>query len=46
MAKARYDVLKAKIEAMVQEGRDPTPEEFDELMAESTSLHEQIQAET
>jgi len=30
---------------MVKSGREPTGAEFDELLAESTSLHEQIQAE-
>lgn len=44
-AKAKYDVLKAKVEDMVKSGREPTATEFDELMAESTSLHGQIQAE-
>jgi len=42
-AKERYDALKAEIETMVREGRDPTEEEYATMMAETESLHKAIQ---
>ncbi len=40
---AKYAALKLKIQTMVNEGRDPTPEEWDALNAETTDLSDQLQ---
>lgn len=42
-ANARYKLLRNKLQVFIDEGRDPTPGEFDDLMAETTSVHERIQ---
>lgn len=43
-AKARYDAVRAKVEQMVEEDRDPTPEELDELEAEAGVLSARLKA--
>ncbi len=36
--RARYEKNSAKLRAMIEEGREPTAEEFNELLAESDQL--------
>lgn len=43
-SRARYDRLSAKVKTMIEEGRDPTEQEFDELFAESDALTERLRA--
>jgi len=43
-AKDRFDRLSAKVRTMVEEGRDPTDEEWDELNAETRELSDRLQA--
>ena len=40
---ARYRDVSAKVRAMVEEDRDPTPEEWGELDAETEDLYRRIQ---
>lgn len=40
--KSTYDRLSDNVKAMVAEGRDPTPEEFASLMAESDDATQRI----
>lgn len=40
---ARYRDTSAKVRTMVEEGRDPSPEEWAELDAETEDLFRQIQ---
>lgn len=42
--KARFDASSEKVKQMVAEGRDPTPEEWDALNAETEELMSQIAA--
>ncbi len=42
--KAQYHVLTGKLQLMVKEDRDPTPEEWAELEATTDSLHARLQA--
>ncbi len=40
--RARYEEGSAKLRAILEEGREPTPEEFLELLAESDQLTQAI----
>ncbi len=40
--RARYDANSAKLRAILEEGREPTPVEFAELLAESDDLTQQL----
>ncbi len=40
--RARYDQSSARLRAIIEEGREPTPAEFDELLAESDDLTRQL----
>lgn len=40
--RARYDALSALVKTMVEEGRDPTPEEWAALNAETDDLMAQL----
>lgn len=42
--RARYDALSAMVKLMVEEGRDPTPEEWAALNDETDSLMEQLRS--
>lgn len=42
--KARYDRAVAKIRELIEEGREPTPEEFAEVVAESDAATERLRA--
>ena len=44
-ARARYQKTSAKIKEFVAEGRDPTPEELNEILRESSDLTAAIRAE-
>ena len=40
--RARYDESSAKLRTIIEEGREPTPAEFLELLAESESLTQKL----
>lgn len=40
--RARYDTLSSMVKTMVEEGRDPTPEEWAALNAETDDLMAQL----
>ena len=44
--RARFDRIRDDIRRFIEEGRDPTPEEFDALMQRSRDLTERIRRST